>query len=138
MRFLVLPALVGGIIAMLIANCFFCVSAIGAGFLVTKAATVLLDGYFRVQLEWNSYMISILAALNPIDFIMGFVKPFVFASIITTNACHYGTRIQNDQRAVPTATSRSVVSSFFFIVASDLLLSFLYILEYINSMNSVI
>jgi len=138
MRFLLLPALVGGILAMLIANCFFCVSAIGSGFLVTKIATALLEGFFHAQLEWNSYYISILAALKPIDFVMGFIKPCVFAAIIATNACYYGTQIRNDQREVPIATSRSVVSSFIFIVASDLLLSFVYILEYINSVKSVI
>jgi phospholipid/cholesterol/gamma-HCH transport system permease protein len=137
-RFLVMPALIGGIIAMTIANCFFCLSAIGTGFLVTKIATVLLEGFFRVQLEWSSYYLSILGALKPVDFIMGFIKPFLFASIITTNACYYGTRIPNDLRAVPTATSRSVVSSFILIVACDLLLSFAYILDYINSVSSVI
>jgi len=138
MRFLLLPALIGGILAMLIANCFFCVSAIGSGFLVTKIATAFLSNFFHAQLEWSSYFISILAALKPVDFAMGFIKPCVFASIIATNACYYGTKIRNDQREVPVATSRSVVSSFIFIVASDLLLSFVYILDYINSVNSVI
>jgi phospholipid/cholesterol/gamma-HCH transport system permease protein len=137
-RYLVMPALIGGIIAMLIANCFFCLSAIGTGFLVTKVATIIFERFFNVPLEWSSYSLSILTALNPVDFVMGFVKPFIFASIITTNACYYGTRIRNDLRAVPIATSRSVVSSFIFIVASDLLLSFAYILEYISNLNSVI
>jgi phospholipid/cholesterol/gamma-HCH transport system permease protein len=137
-RFLVMPALIGGIIAMLIANCFFCLSAIGTGFLISKIATIVLEGFFKVQLDWSSYSLSILAALKPVDFIMGFLKPCIFASIIVTNACYYGTRIQNDPRAVPIATSQSVVSSFFLIVASDLPLSFAYILEYINSVSSVI
>ncbi len=138
MRFLVMPALIGGIIAMLIANCFFCISAIGTGFLITKTASVILEGPFKVQLEWGSYSASIIAALKPVDFIMGFIKPFIFASIITTNACYYGTRIRNDLRFVPIATSRSIVSSFLFIVASDLILSFAYIIEYMKSMSSVI
>ncbi|MCL1967389.1 MAG: ABC transporter permease [Fibromonadales bacterium] len=138
MRFLIMPALIGGIIAMLIANCFFCLSAIGTGFFITKMATFFFEGVFRVQLEWNSYSLSILAALKPIDFIMSFVKPFLFASIIVTNACYYGTVIQNDLRAVPVATSQSVVSSFIFIVACDLILSFAYILDYMSSVSSVI
>jgi len=138
LRFLVLPALVGGIVAMLIANCFFCLSAIGTGFLIVKVATIFLDEFFTTQLEWSYYSISILSALKPVDFIMSVIKPCIFASIITTNACYYGTRIPNDQRAVPLATSHSVVSSFIFIVASDLLLSFAYILDYINSVSSVI
>jgi len=137
-RFLIMPALVGGIIAVLIANCFFCISAIGTGFLISKTATVLMDSIFKIPLEWSFYSLSILNALKPIDFVMGFIKPFIFASIIITNACYYGTRIKNDQRAVPTATSRSVVNSFILIVAADLLLSFAYILEYINSVSSVI
>ncbi|MDR1812119.1 MAG: ABC transporter permease [Candidatus Fibromonas sp.] len=138
MRYLVLPALTGGIVAMLIANCFFCLSAIGTGFLIVKMATVFLDQFFTAQLEWSYYSISILAALKPVDFVMSIIKPCIFASIIATNACYYGTRIPNDQRAVPIATSRSVVSSFIFIVVSDLLLSFVYILDYINSVSSVI
>jgi phospholipid/cholesterol/gamma-HCH transport system permease protein len=137
-RFLVMPALVGGIIAMLIANCFFCLSAIGAGFFVAKTAIVFLEGLFNTQLEWGSYSSSILAALTPFDFAMGFIKPFVFGAIITTNACYYGTRITSDRRAVPTAISQSVVSSFIFIVVSDLLLSSIYILGYMNSVSSVI
>ena len=138
MRFLVLPALVGGIVAMLIANCFFCLSAIGTGFLIVKMATIILEQFFAAQLEWSYYSISILAALKPVDFVMSILKPCIFASIIATNACYYGTRIPNDQRAVPIATSSSVVSSFIFIVASDLLLSFVYILGYISSVSSVI
>jgi len=137
-RFLIMPALIGGIISMLIANCFFCISAIGTGFFMTKIAGFFLEGVFRVQLEWNSYSISILTALKPVDFIMSFVKPFIFASIIVTNACYYGTHIQNDLRAVSVATSQAVVSSFIFIVASDLILSFAYILDYMNSVSSVI
>jgi len=137
-RFLIMPALIGGIISMLIANCFFCLSAIGTGFFVTKMAAFFFEGIFRVQLEWNSYSLSILAALKPVDFMMSFVKPFIFASIIVTNACYYGTLIQNDLRAVPIATSQSVVSSFIFIVASDLILSFAYILDYISNVSSVI
>lgn len=137
-RFLIMPALIGGIVAMIIANSFFCFSAIGTGFLITKAATILLDGFFKIQLEWSSYFLSIIDALSPVDFVMSIVKPFIFASIIITNACYYGTRIPNDLRAVPKATSHSVVSSFIFIVASDLLLSFAYILSYIKSVKSVI
>jgi len=137
-RFLIMPALIGGIISMLIANCFFCLSAIGTGFLMTKIATFFLEGFFTVQLEWNSYSLSILTALKPVDFIMSFVKPFIFASIIVTNACYYGIHIKNDLRAVPVATSQSVVNSFIFIVASDLILSFAYILDFMSSVSSVI
>ncbi|MCL2260319.1 MAG: ABC transporter permease [Fibromonadales bacterium] len=137
-RFLIMPALIGGILAMLLANAFFCLSAIGTGFLITKIATFFLEGVFKIQLEWSSYFHSILVALRPFDFVVGFLKPVIFASIIVTNACYYGTRIPNDQRAVPIATSRSVVSSFIFIVVSDLIFLFFYILDYINSVKSVI
>jgi phospholipid/cholesterol/gamma-HCH transport system permease protein len=137
-RFLVMPAFIGSIVAMVIATCFFCLSAIGAGFLITKIIAFFLDGFITIQLEWGSYSLSILTALSPLDFVMGLLKPIVFAAIITTNACYFGTRIPNDQRAVPIATSRAVVSSFIFIVVSNLLLSATYIPGYISSMKSVI
>jgi phospholipid/cholesterol/gamma-HCH transport system permease protein len=137
-RFLVMPALIGGIIAMLIANCILCLSAIGAGFFITKSINFFLEGFIKAQLDWNTYFFSILAALTPTDFAMGVLKPLAFASIIITNACYYGMRIKNDLRAVPVATSQSVVSSFTFIVVSDLLLSAVYIFGYVQSVRSVI
>jgi len=137
-RYLVMPALVGGMIATFLANMVFSVSAIGAGFLVAKGLVNVASGFFSVQLDWEIFTQSILQALRPMDFVMAVVKPLVFAAIITTNACYHATTVQNDVREVPKATSRSVVHSFMLIVLSDLVLSLAYILEYLRQVNTVI
>jgi len=137
-RYLVMPALLGGMLAMFIANGVFSVSAIGAGFLVAKALVGVAGDFFALQLDWTVFSSSILQALRPMDFVMAVIKPLVFAAIITTNACYHARTVQNDVREVPKATSRSVVHSFVLIVLSDLLLSLAYILEYLRQVNSVI
>ncbi len=137
-RYLVMPALVGGMLASFLANALFSISAIGAGFLVAKALVAVADSFFSVQLDWAVFSQSILDALRPMDFVMAVVKPLVFAAIITTNACLHASNVQNDVREVPKATSRSVVHSFMLIIVFDLLLSLAYIMEYLRQVNSVI
>lgn len=137
-RYLAMPALVGGMIASFLANGVFAVSAVGAGFLVAKGLVNVAGSFFQVQLDWNVFSQSILEALRPMDFVMAVVKPLVFAAIITTNAYYHAAQVQNDVREVPKATSRSVVHSFMLIVVSDLILSLAYILEYLRQVNSVI
>ena len=137
-RYLVMPALIGGMIALFIANCVFSVSAIGAGFLVAKGLVTLAEGIIQIQLDWEVFRMSILQAMQPMDFIMAGVKPLIFAAIITTNACYHAMTVQNDVREVPKVTSRSVVHSFMLIVLSDLVLSLAYILEYLRHVNSII
>lgn len=137
-RYLVMPALVGGILALLMLNILFSSLSVVVGFLVAKLVTWAFQDYFTIQLLWEFYLVSILRALSPLDFIMIFAKPVVFGAIITTTACYFATSISNDVREVPKATSRSVVYSFLFIVLSNLLMSMAYIFEYLNAMAGVI
>lgn len=137
-RYLAMPALVGGMVATFLANAIFSISAIVAGFLGAKLLVAMASGLIQVQLDWGIFTYSIIEALRPMDFLMLIIKPMMFAAIITTNACYHATNVKNDVREVPKATSRSVVHSFMLIVLSDLLLSLAYIAEYLRQMNSVI
>ena len=136
-RYLVMPALIGGMIAMLILNTFFSAIAIVVGYVVAKGLISMLQNMLESKLIWDHYWQSILMGLTPTDFLMVIVKPMIFGAIITTNACLFGTTVKNDVREVPKATSRSVVYSFIFVVLADLLLSLVYISDYIRNFNSV-
>ena len=109
-RYLVMPSVIGGTIATIISNIIFSASAIGAGFLVTKG----------------------------IIFITGIVKPFVFGIIITINACYQALNIKRDIRLVPKATSRSVITSFLYIVFADVVLSLFYFISYMQNLSTII
>ncbi len=137
-RYLVMPALIGGIFALLIMNIIFSISGICAGFLTTKALIAIAGDAINVQISWNYLSSSILMALTPTDFVMTIVKPVVFALIIVINACYQGLTIRRDVRQVPKATSRSVIYSFLYIVIADVVLSVFYIFQYFNEVSKII
>ena len=137
-RFLVMPGLIGGCIALFIMNIFFSVSAICAGFLVTKGAILLSGNILNIQLTWSYLSHEILSAISMMDFVLIIVKPLVFGAIITTNACYQALNINRDVRQVPKAVSRSVIKSFLYVVLADVFLSLIYFVEYMNNLSTII
>jgi phospholipid/cholesterol/gamma-HCH transport system permease protein len=143
-RFLVMPSLIGGCIAMLIMNIFFSLSAICAGFLVTKSAiylagvTGVTGDMMNIQLTWSYLSTEILNAITFSDFIFIILKPIVFGAIITTNACYQALNIQRDVRQVPKAVSRSVIKSFLYVVIADMIISVFYFVDYMNNLKQLI
>jgi len=137
-RYLVMPGLIGGCIAMVIMNVFFSMSAIVVGFLVTKGAIILSGNMLNIQLTWAYLSSEILNAISLSDFVFIIIKPLVFGAIITTNACYQGLNIPRDVRQVPKATSRSVVKSFLYVVVADVFLSVYYFVEYMNNLSTLI
>ena len=137
-RYLVMPGLIGGSIATLIMTIFFSGSAIGAGFLITKAAIFLSGNALNLQLTWDYLSNEILKALTTMDFVLIIIKPLVFGCIITINACYQALDIAHDVRQVPKATSRSVIKSFLYIVCADVVLSLFYFVDYMNNLSNII
>lgn len=137
-KYLVMPAVIGAMIALLILNFFFSVIAIVVGFFSAKGLISVMRDVGDTTLVWSNYLDSILLGLTPMDFVMAVLKPMIFGIIIAVNASYFGLVIKKDQREIPKATSKSVVFSFFFVVLSDLILSFAYILGYLKGMGSII
>ena len=137
-RYLVMPGLIGGCIAMVIMNIFFSASAIVVGYFVTKGAILLSGNALNIQLTWTYLSTEILNAISLSDFVFVILKPLVFGAIITTNACYQALNIQRDVRHVPKATSRSVVKSFLYVVIADVFLSVYYFVEYMNNLSTLI
>lgn len=137
-RYLVMPALVGGVFAVLIMTILFSFSGICAGFLTTKLLIYFAGDMLNVQITWTYLSSAILQSLTMTDFVLAIVKPVVFACIIITNASYQGLAIRKDVRQVPKATSRSVIYSFLYIVIADVLLSSFYIFQYLGELSKII
>jgi phospholipid/cholesterol/gamma-HCH transport system permease protein len=137
-RYLVMPSVIGGTIATIIMNIIFSSSAIGAGFLVTKGIIFITGNAPNVQITWSYLSAEILKALTLPDFVFAIVKPLVFGIIITTNACYQALNIQRDIRQVPKATSRSVITSFLYVVLADVVLSAFYLISYMQNLSMMI
>lgn len=137
-RYLVMPGLFGGCIAMFFMNIIFSTSAIIAGFVVTKGIIAATGNIINIQLTWSYLSTEILKALTLTDFIFIILKPLIFGVIITTNACYQALNIPRDIRQVPKATSRSVIKSFLYVVCADVVLSIFYFVDYMKNINSLI
>ena len=137
-RYLVMPGLIGGCIAMVIMNIFFSSSAIIVGYFVTKGAILLSGNALNIQLTWSYLSTEILNAISLSDFVFVILKPLVFGALITTNACYQALNIPRDVRQVPKATSRSVVKSFLYVVVADVFLSLYFIVDYMNNLSTII
>ncbi|WP_173366324.1 ABC transporter permease [uncultured Fibrobacter sp.] len=137
-RYLVMPGLIGGAVATFIMTIVFSASAICAGFLMTKVAIAITGNAINLQLTWDYLSTEILNAMTFMDFIFIVIKPLVFGSIITTNACYQAMNIPRDIRQVPKATGKSVIKSFFYIVCADVFLSLFYFIDYFNEISKII
>ena len=91
-----------------------------------------------MQITWSYLSAEILKALTLPDFVFAIVKPLVFGIIITTNACYQALNIQRDIRQVPKATSRSVITSFLYVVLADVVLSAFYLISYMQNLSMMI
>lgn len=137
-RYLVMPALIGGVISMLIATVLFSVCGISAGFLITKFLIAVSGESLNLNLSWHFLSASILASLTVTDFALAVIKPIFFGIFIFINACYRGLTIRRDIRQVPKATSRSVIYSFLYVIVLDELFSFFYIFDYATQMSRII
>lgn len=137
-RYLVMPALIGGTISLMISNILFSATGIGAGFLVAKLLVLASGDALNLRLSWNYLSTSILESLGATDFVMILLKPFFFGIIIFVNSCYHGLNIHRDIRQVPKATSRSVIYSFLYVIIVDVLFSLFYIFDYIAQMSRII
>jgi len=137
-RYLVMPSVIGGSIATVIMYIIFSSSAIGVGYLVTKGIIFITGNAPNVQITWHYLSTEILKALTIPDFIFAIVKPLIFGIIIMTNACYQALNIQRDIRQVPKATSRSVITSFLYVVLADVMLSAYYFIGYMQNLSTMI
>ena len=137
-RYLVMPSLLGGVIAVFIMSICFCVSSLGMGYLISKIFVMVAGQTMNVQLTWNYLYTSLVDALTFTDFVMIVLKPLVFGIIIVINACYQGLRVERDFRNLPKATSRSVIFSFLYIVIADAMLSVFFIFQYLGEISKII
>lgn len=116
-RFLTLPKFIAMIVAMPLLTVFGDIVGIIGG---------LLIAVFKMDLPVIIYYNRVTAILTPLSFMLGLFKSLVFAIIITTVGCRRGFNARSDAQGVGHAATSSVVSSIFWIVIADFVLTFIY------------
>lgn len=135
-RYLVMPAVIGAMVAMVCLNAVFCAVAVLCGLGFAKLAIWLMN--MPTALDAGIFFNEIFSAMQVTDVVMLVVKPLIFGTIISTLACYNGLKLTNDTRKVPVAAGQTVVSSYALILIADVLLSSLYLGQYMRQLQGVI
>ena len=72
------------------------------------------------------------------DLIMMVIKPLAFGMIISTISCYQGLRLGNDVREVPQAASSTIVQSYVLIVITNVIISALFISQYLKTLPGLL
>ena len=134
--YLVMPAVLGAMVAMFCLNVIFSAVAVIFGFFCAKGAVALL--HLPISMDWSYFIDDFIGAMSLTDIVMTAVKPVVFGAIISTLACWNGLRIPLDARKVPVAAGRTVVTSYATVILADLLLSAFYLGQYYRQLQGVL
>lgn len=116
-RFLVIPKLLAMLIAMPLLTLFGNIAGLMGGFIV---------GTTMLKLPPVAYYNRTIAAISPLAFSTGLVKSVVFAIIIAVVGCMRGFQAGNDAQSVGRATTSSVVTTIFWIVIADWILTMIF------------
>jgi phospholipid/cholesterol/gamma-HCH transport system permease protein len=116
-EYLVLPKLIAMLIAMPLLATIGDIAGIVGGMAV---------GVTYLDLPLAVYWERTIQALSAMTFLLGIVKCAVFAILISLCGCYCGFSAEGDAQGVGRGATRAVVSSIFFVVVADAILTLLY------------
>lgn len=117
MRFLVVPKMLAMLVTMPVLTVFGDVMGLIGGMTV---------GVFMLDLPMVVYYNRTVEVLSPMVFTLGLVKSVVFAFLIAAIGCMRGFQADNDAQGVGRATTSAVVTSIFWVVIADAVLTMLF------------
>jgi phospholipid/cholesterol/gamma-HCH transport system permease protein len=115
-RFLVAPRVLAGVLVTPILTIYSDLVGVGGGL-----AVMLGRGYPFVTL-WR----QLVSAVEINDLLAGLIKAFVFGALVAGIGCLRGLQTKSGASAVGISTTRSVVTSIFFIVVVDAIFAVVY------------
>ncbi len=117
MRFLVVPKMLAMLVTMPVLTVFGDVAGLLGGMTV---------GVTMLDLPMVVYYNRTIEVLSPTVFNLGLVKSVVFAFLIAAIGCMRGFQSENDAQGVGRATTSAVVTSIFWVVVADAILTMLF------------
>ena len=116
-RFLVIPKLLAMMIALPLLTVFGDVAGLIGGLFIGSS---WLD--LPVQAYWSRTM----AVLSPMNLILGLVKSWIFAILVTFSGCWRGFESEPDAQGVGRSATDAVVTSILLIVVGDMILTMFF------------
>lgn len=113
-RFLVMPRMIGMIVAMICLTIYFDFIAIVGGFLVAKV---------RLTIPVLVYLEEMQEALSVSDVLITVVKSVLFGFTIAVICCHHGLSVGSDTTEVPQQTTRAMLNTVTACLVLDIIVS---------------
>ena len=111
MHYLVMPRVLGVSLATCALNIYALLAALAGGWLL-----VLLR---ELPLPLGDFLGQLAAALDPLDFVLLFVKSALFGALIALTACYHGLAYPLRADQIPAATTRAVEQTLLVILLAD-------------------
>ncbi len=115
--FLVLPKLFAMLLVLPLLTAIGDVAGIAGGMTIGVAYTDV-----PIEVYWS----RTLSALDCVTFMIGIVKSVVYAGLISLCGCYFGFAAAGDAQGVGRGATKAVVSSIFFVVIADAILTLLF------------
>jgi len=115
--YLVLPKLIAMLVAMPLLAVIGDVAGIAGGMIV---------GVTYLDLPFAVYWERTIHSLDGITFLLGVLKCAVFSILVSFCGCYCGFSAEGDAQGVGRGATRAVVSSIFFVVIADAVMTMLY------------
>lgn len=126
LSYIVFPRLVGGTVSVVCLAFYFNVFALLGGFLVIRPFTNV-PFEFYIQILSTSFEIS--------DIAVFFAKNLISGALIFTIPCYLGLQVKRSPHEVPQVTTKSVVSSIFYIIVFHFAVTILYYFSQLQSLG---
>ncbi len=125
-HFLVMPAMLGSLIAMICLTLFFDMISVMGGYFFIYLGKVFNITAFSFDLPLRMFLYKITSALELKDIFISLIKCVFFAIIISSVACYNGLNLAPSFNEVPKATRKTVVQTLVITMLFNSIISVMY------------
>jgi phospholipid/cholesterol/gamma-HCH transport system permease protein len=114
-RFIIMPRVVGMILAMVCLTFYFDLVAVLGGFFIAK---------IELTIPFVAFADAVVKALSSTDVLVTAFKSALFGAIVAAIGCHHGMAVGGSPTEVPQQTTKAMINSVTLCLVSDLLITF--------------
>ncbi|MEW6248710.1 MAG: ABC transporter permease [Nitrospirota bacterium] len=113
-RFIVMPRMVGVVVAMFCLTVYFDLVAVLGGFLIAN---------MQLTIPFEAFIEGITRALSLADVAFTALKPLAFGAAVAAICCHHGLSVRASLTEVPQQTTKAMINSVTVCLVLDLLIT---------------
>lgn len=113
-RFLVMPRVIGMVVAMVCLTLYFDAVAVLGGFMIAK---------LKLTVPFDAFVQGITRALSFRDVGLTALKPLLFGLAVAAICCHHGLRVRSSYTEVPQQTTKAMINAVTMCLLLDIVVS---------------